>query len=160
MRYRVKFFGAFVAFLVFWFVIFYPKVIPWMNDIHMEPILALIIFEVLMYLTIWTLTAAILGKDKHRHSWKIAFVLFAMYHVVDAVEPPFIVSAQGLADSNNPTALISWDYAIGSHLHNAGFSWQTVFYLVNFGVPIFLIILVMYILKPQMLGKVVREVLG
>jgi hypothetical protein len=160
LDYRLRFVVAFIGFLLFWFTIFYPTIIPWMNSMNMYPLMAMLLYEGLFYLTMWTLTAALLGEDQHSRSLKISFVMFALYHALDAVEPPFIVNPNGVVDSLSQTAIISWDYAFGYTFHQIfGWSWNFLYYFTNIFVVGMLILIIIKITKPQLLGKLTRRVL-
>lgn len=159
MKYRIKFLIVFIAFILFWFLIFYPHILPYLNEIKIYPTLGVIIFETLLFFTLYILSLALLGKNYSKYSLKIAFALFVIYHVLDSVEPPFILSSN-YADINNPTAIISWDYGLAYPLHTFfNIPYSTLYYLVNFGFLSILLIIMFLIFKPQILGKIVKKAL-
>lgn len=160
LHYRTRFILAFLGFLLFWFVIFYPKIIPIMNELKIYPLMATFIFEGLLYLTLWTLTAALMGREQIHKSLKVAFIMFAIYHAVDAVEPPFIVNPGGLVQADSPTAIISWDYGFGYAFHQLfGWDWSFIYYFTNIFVIGCLLLIVMKITRPQLLSNVMRRVM-
>lgn len=160
MNYRSKFLLAFVGFILFWFTIFYPKILPYMNAIHINPLISLVFFEGLLYLTMLMLIRVLVGQPMGKHDYKLAFAFFAIYHVIDAVEPPMILNPSGMVDAANPTAIISWDYAIGSVIQQyTGWSWQFMFYFVNILVIGGLLIIAAELVKPGILRQVTRRVL-
>jgi hypothetical protein len=160
LNFRIKILIVLALYIVFWFAIFYPFVMPWMNANHLYPLIATMIYESLFYVVMLLMAYLILGKSKHSSSLKLALVLFLAYHIVDAVEPPFILNASGFVDSSNPSAIISWDYGVGYTLHHlTGLSWSAVYYITNIGVVLLLLLLVIMAYRPQMLGKVFRKIL-
>ena len=160
INYRLKFFLAFIGFLLFWFTIFYPKMLPYMNETKMNPLLALVLFEGLLYLTILMLIKSLLSSADAKVAYKWSFLAFIGYHIIDAVEPPMILNPSGMVDAMNPTAIISWDYAIGNMMHQAtGWSWQSLFYVVNIGVLGLLLFLAVEMIKPGLLKQTTRRIL-
>ena len=156
MDYRTKSFFYFGAFLAFWFLIFYPRILPYINEIKLNPLLAVALFEGLLYITILMLTRAVLNETSHK--W--ALIIFLIYHIVDSVEPPQILTSSGIVDIMNPTAIISWDYAIGSALKGiTGWSWKTLYYVVNIGVLSALLGIVIEFTRPGKLKATFRKVL-
>lgn len=159
--FRGKFFIGFASFIIFYFLIFYPYIVPYMKENNVYPLIATAIFEALLYLTALLLSIAILGKDKIKTSFKFALGLFILYHIFDSVEPPFIVNANGYVDISAPTSIISWDYGLGYTIQQfTGFSWKTIYYVVNiFGILSMLLILAL-IFSPQALKDLVKSVYG
>jgi hypothetical protein len=160
LHYRTRFVIAFLGFLLFWFIIFYPIILPYMNDLRIHPLLATVLFEGLFYLTLWTFTAALMGQDQSKKSFKVAFIMFAIYHAMDAVEPPFIVNPDGTVMADSPTALISWDYGFGYTFHQLfNWDWSFIYYFTNIFVILSLLLVVVKVTKPQLLSNIMRRVI-
>jgi hypothetical protein len=160
LSYRGKFLLAFISFILFWFIIFYPKILPYLNTTNIAPWKATILFETLFYLTLTTLSAVLLGQNKSKHLLKISLIIFLTYHVLDAVEPPFIIDSAGNVDSSNTSAVISWDYAIGTLIHdNLNTTWKTTFYIVNILFPLAMLLTIIKVASPGTLSKITKQVL-
>ena len=158
IKYRTKFLLAFIVFLLFWFIIFHPYIVPYMTAHNFHPLISLTIFEGLLFLTMLVLSNFLIGEKHAKHSLKIAFALFVAYHIIDSVEPPFILSAGGV-DLTNPSKGISWDYAIGYTLNQiTGIPLQSLYYIVNIGVLVTLILILVFAFKPNILKKIAEDV--
>jgi hypothetical protein len=148
-------------------VVFYTFIIPYFNKIHLHPLIGTIIFESLFFVATWLLSAILIGKGKVNigkfklTKLKLAMALFAVYHIVDAVEPPFIMQASGLIDATNPTAIISWDWGIGYTIHQlfSSLSWQSIYYITNIGFIILLLLVLVLIYTAPMLKKIAKKAL-
>jgi|WetSurMetagenome_2_1015567.scaffolds.fasta_scaffold406185_2 hypothetical protein len=159
MNFRLKFTIAFFGFILFWFTIFYPVIIPYMNQHQFYPLIAVLIFESLFYVTTALLSFAILGENHSKHALKIAFVLFMMYHALDAIEPPFIVNSSGVFQMTE-TAIVSWDYGVAYFLQNTfNLTGPALYYITNFGIILVLIVASVIIISPASLGKIAKKIL-
>lgn len=157
MKYRFKFFLAIVGYLLFWFLMFYPYIVPLMNDYNVHPLIATVIFEVTFYFGMVLLSMFLLGEEHSKHSFKIAFVFFALYHIWDAVEPPFVLDSLG-GVTLSPTAIISWDYGFGYTFHQLfGWGWKFIYYFVNIVYPTLLGLISVLLVKPQILKKITKK---
>lgn len=160
LSFRQKTAIGIIGFLVFWFYVFYPKVLPYFNSSGIHPFFGTVIYESLFFVTIWLVTVFIFGEAGHQ-SRKMAILLFLVYHIFDAIEPPFIVNPTGQVDSAIPSAVISWDYGVGSVVQSiTGLGWDKVYYITNIGVLVILALLIVHYTKPQLLGRIMRKVLG
>lgn len=159
MKFRLKFLLAVAAFILFWFILFYPIIIPWMNETHIYPLLGVIIFEGLFYLMMTMLSFVILGEEHAKHAWRFGFVLFALYHVFDSIEPPFILNSTGAFEMSQ-SAIISWDYGIAYTLNQlTGLSGPWLFYITNIGFVLLLLIVSVLLISPSTLGKIARRII-
>lgn len=147
------------AYAFFWFAIFYPVLLPWFNEIDLYPLLATLIFEGLLFGTIYLISALLLGQSRPHYKFKMAYAMFAIYHVLDAVEPPFILLPSG-ADITNPSARISWDYGVGYAIQQlTGWAWPVVYWTTNVVVITLLIVTAIKVVRPQLLRKLLGKVL-
>jgi hypothetical protein len=159
MKFRMKFLLAFIAFILFWFIVFYPIILPAVSKYNIHPLITVILYEGLFYLTMLVLTYAVLGETQQKHGAKIAFVLFAIYHAFDSIEPPFILNSMGTYDMS-PSAIISWDYGVSYTLHQIfNLAGPALYYVTNIGVVVSLVVVSLIIVAPQTLGKIVRGAL-
>lgn len=160
MNYRSKVFLALLVLMLFWFTIFYPKIMPYMIEQHVYPLLAVIIYESLFFATLYLLTIFLIGHV-HKHSLKFALAIFLMYHVLDSVEPPFVLNPNGTWNTDGVSYLVSWDYGISYTLKNTfNVAQANLFYVTNLGAIIVMIGLTFLLLKrEQTIGKLMHRVL-
>jgi hypothetical protein len=162
MNFKNKVLWGIIGMMVFWFVYFYPVIVPYMIATNMYPLLAVLIYESLFFLTMHLATLFILGES-NQHSLKITLVLFLLYHVWDAVEPPFVLGPTGTwAISGSSSYIVSWDYGVSYFLTNTfGITGPNLYYITNIGTVLAMALIAFALLKrEQMIGKIMREVLG
>lgn len=160
MRLKGKIIVGIILMSLFWFVFFYPQVVPFMINNHVNPLLATAFYEFMFFLTAYLLVILLFG-EAHQHSAKIAAALFLAYHIFDAVEPPFILNSDGTWNLMGGSYIISWDYAISNFLTNTfNIVGPTLYYVTNIGAIAIMAILIFLLLKKEnQISKVFRQAL-